>query len=309
VSRWSPHPVSLRQLQYVVAVAEHKSFRRAAEACAVAQPSLSAQIAQLESALGVRVFERLPRSVVLTAAGASLVERARQVLREADDLVADAARAHDPLTGTRAIGIIPTVAPYLLAEIAPLLRTKFPKLQILWTEERTRGLVERIRTGDLDAGILAVESEIGDLDYAPLGRDPFVLAVPKGHPFARDGAPAKVDQLADEKVLVLEDGHCFRDQALEVCRRSGADEASLRSTSLSTLAQLVAAGAGITLLPSIAVRTENRARGLVVRSFGPRGPCRTLALAWRKRAPVEATMRALAPIIAGVVSKIVAAHR
>jgi LysR family hydrogen peroxide-inducible transcriptional activator len=308
VSRWSPHPVSLRQLQYVVAVAEHKSFRRAAEACAVAQPSLSAQVAQLESVIGVQVFERLPRSVVVTAAGAAVLERAQRVLREADDLMAEVARAHDPFAGTLPIGVIPTVAPYLLPVVAPALRAKYPRLQILWTEEKTPRLVERIRSGDLEAGIVAVESDLGDLHTEALGRDPFVLAVPKGHRLA-SAAPAKVDELAEEKVLVLDDGHCFRDQALDVCHRGGADEASLRSTSLSTLAQLVAGGAGITLLPSIAVRTENRARGLVVRPFGARGPHRTLALAWRKRAPVEGTLRALVPLLASAVAKVAETYR
>ncbi|MES1174122.1 MAG: LysR substrate-binding domain-containing protein [Myxococcales bacterium] len=307
MSRWSPHPVTLRQLQYVLAVAEFRSFRRAAEACAVAQPSLSAQVAQLEGALGLPIFERAARGVAVTKAGEALLERARRTLLDADDLLATAERSRDPLSGTLHIGVIPTVAPYLLPEISTDLRQKFPRLRLLWAEEKTRVLVERIAAGELDAGILAVESEIGDLEYAPLGRDAFYLAVPGDHRLARSTQAVKVDQLADETVLLLEDGHCFRDQALDVCRRGGAEEASVRATSLSTLTQMVAGGMGITFLPQIAIRTENRARSLVTRPFGARGPARTLALAWRKTAPFADTLQPLAGAIRSIVSRVASA--
>jgi LysR family hydrogen peroxide-inducible transcriptional activator len=297
MSRWSPHPVTLRQLQYVLAVAEFKSFRKAAEACAIAQPSLSAQVAQLESALGVQIFERLPRGVEVTEAGAAVLDRARRTIVEADDLVGVAGRARDPHAGALRIGVIPTVAPYLLPEIAPVLRAKFPKLVLFWEEEKTRSLIERIDAGGLDAGILAAESDMGDLVFEPLGRDAFFLAVPKGHRLAASAGPVRLDQLEGETVLVLEDGHCFRDQALEVCHRAGADEASVRATSLSTLAQMVVSGAGVTLLPRIAVATENRARGLVIRPFGVRGPSRTLALAWRKTSARADVLKSAAGVI------------
>ncbi len=286
MSRWSPQPVTLRQLQYVLAVAELGSFRRAAEACAVAQPSLSSQVAQLEDAIGVRIFERSPKSIGVTRAGAAVVERARRTLAEADELVATAVRARDPLTGTLRVGIIPTAAPYLLPVIAPILRTAFPSLQVVWFEEKTRALVERIDAGEIDAGILALEAKLGNLDHEPIAHDSFVLAVPKTHRLARDRAPARLDDLDGESVLLLDDGHCFHDQALAVCQRAGADEASIRGTSLSTLAQMVAAGAGVTLLPSIAVSTENRGKRLAVRPFGARGPYRTLILGWRRGSAV-----------------------
>jgi LysR family hydrogen peroxide-inducible transcriptional activator len=304
MSRWSPHPLSLRQLQYALAVAELRSFRRAAEACAVAQPSLSAQIAQLEETLGVRLFERLPRAVVVTEAGAAVLERARRTLREADDLVATSERVRDPLAGTLHIGILPTIAPYLLPEAAPLLRARFARLQLRWVEDKTRVILERIGAGELDAGIVAAESELGDLVAAPLGRDAFYLALPPGHRLARSEAAARPEQLEGETVLLLDDGHCFRDQALAVCQRVGADEASVRATSLSTLAQMVAGGAGVTLLPAIAVGTENRARGLAIRSFGARGPSRTLCLAWRKTAPSAPALLAVAEVLATVVIRL-----
>lgn len=307
MSRWSPHPITLRQLQYVVAVAEHRSFRRAAEACAVAQPSLSSQIAQLETALGVRIFERLPRGVIVTDAGVPILDRARRTLLDAEDLLATSERARDPLAGILRIGVVPTVAPYLLPEIAPALRARFPRLRFLWFEEKTRALIERVTSGELEAGIAAVGADLDGLEQEELGRDPFLLAMPLGHRLARGTSPARPAQLEGETVLLLDDGHCFRDQALAVCQRVRAEEASVRATSLSTLAQMVAGGEGITLLPSIAVASENRTGGLVLRSFGARGPSRTLALAWRATAPVGDALRAIAETIRPVVTRLAAA--
>jgi LysR family hydrogen peroxide-inducible transcriptional activator len=303
MTRHAPHPVTLRQLQYVLAVAEHRNFRRAAEACAIAQPSLSTQIAQVESALGVMLFERLPRGIVVTRAGEQVIERARRVLLDADDLVATAERTRDPLAGTLHIGVIPTVAPYLLPELAPVLHDRYPRLQLLWIEERTGPLVAQIESGEIDAGILALESKVGDLQHEILGRDAFFLALPRDHRLARSRAPARIEDLEGETVLLLDDGHCFRDQALAICHRAAADEASMRATSLSTLAQMVVGGAAITLLPKIALRAENRARALVARPFGPRGPYRTLILAWRKTLPAEPALRALADVMRTVVAR------
>jgi LysR family hydrogen peroxide-inducible transcriptional activator len=305
--RWSPHPVTLRQLQYALAVAELRSFRRAAEACHVAQPSLSSQIAALETALGVRVFERLPRGVIVTEAGAAILDRARRTVLEADALVASAERARDPLAGTLRVGIIPTVAPYLLPDVAPALRRSLPRLRVLWVEEKTRDVVAHVLSGELDAAVLALESDSGGLATRSLGRDPFVLAVPPGHALAKGKGPARADDLEGETVLLLDDGHCFRDQALEVCHRVGAEEASVRATSLSTLAQMVAGGAGITLLPAIAAATENRARGLVLRAFGAKGPARTLALAWRSTSTMDAVLRAVAEPLRAAITKLTAA--
>jgi LysR family hydrogen peroxide-inducible transcriptional activator len=304
MARWSTHPFTLRQMQYALAIAEFKSFRRASEACAVAQPSLSAQISQLESALGVALFERGARGVSVTRAGAEVLDRMRRTTLAADDLAATAERSRDPSAGTLSIGVIPTVAPYLLPEITSELRAQFPHLQLLWAEEKTRALLERIAEGGLDAGILALESELGDLEYEQLGRDPFLLAVPAGHRLARTTTAARIDQLADETVLLLDDGHCFRDQALAVCRRAGAAASSVRATSLPTLTQMVAGGNGITILPQIAIRTENKAGLLMIRPFGPRGPSRTLVLAWRKSAPFSELLRQLSRAIRKVVARL-----
>jgi LysR family hydrogen peroxide-inducible transcriptional activator len=291
--RGAPHPVTLRQLQYLVAIAEHKSFRKAAEACRVAQPSLSAQVAQVEEALGVRIFERDRKKVLVTTAGEALIARARRVLLDADDLVDAATRVRDPFASTIRIGVIPTVAPYLLPDVAPALRRAFPKLSVVWVEEKTQVLVEQIHAGNLDAALLAKESELGDLVTAEIGDDPFVLAAPLGHPLAR-GKRAQLEELSDATVLLLDDGHCLRDQALSLCQRVGAEEASMRATSLSTLAQIVAGGGGVTLLPSLAVPTETRGGGLAIRPFAPRAPSRTLVLAFRPHAALETALQKIA---------------
>jgi LysR family hydrogen peroxide-inducible transcriptional activator len=235
--------------------------------------------------------------VTVTEAGRDLLARAERTLLAADELVASAEGRRDPEGGTLRVGVIPTVAPYLLPELMPLLRKRYPRLQFVWVEEKTAPLLARLEAGALDAGILALDEELGDLQHAELGRDPFLLAVPTGHRLARPGAPAQLEHLDGETVLLLDDGHCFRDQVLSVCQRAGADEASVRATSLSTLAQMVAGGAGITLLPRLAIATENRARGLVTRPFGPRGPSRTLGLVWRRTFPGAATVAAIAAVI------------
>jgi LysR family transcriptional regulator, hydrogen peroxide-inducible genes activator len=290
----SPHPFTLRQLQYAVAVADALSFRKAAERCHVSQPSLSAQLAQLEDALGARLFERDRRRVLLTVAGRELVERARRVLRESDDLVEQARRAGDPLAGSLRVGVIPTLSSYLLPALSPALRAAYPRLQLLWVEERTHALLHKLDAGTLDAGLLALEADIGDVERAVIGRDPFVLVTPRGHRLARKAGPASAADLHDENVLLLEDGHCFAEQALAFCSRARAHELEFRATSLSTLAQMVAGGAGVTLLPMLAVATEAKRAELHVRAFAQPAPARTIALVWRKRSAVGAALLQLA---------------
>src|SRR5688572_33462378 len=198
-------PVTLRQLQYAVAVAEARSFRRAADSCHVSQPSLSAQIAELESALGLRLFERDRKRVLLTAAGEALCARARAVLLEVDDML-QAVRTHaDPLAGTLRIGVIPTIGPYLLPEIDPALRAAFPRLQLVWVEDKTEALVQQVQRGELDAALLALEAELHDLEHATIGRDRFLLAAAAGHALARARGPVRLAPLPGEP-LPLPDG-------------------------------------------------------------------------------------------------------
>jgi len=295
--KFSPWAFSLRQLQYVVAVADTLSFRAAAERCHVAQPSLSAQLAHLERALGVRIFERDRRRVLLTAAGRQVVERARTVLRETADLVEVATRAGDPLGGHLQIGVIPTISPYLLPAVAPALRRAHPRLTVVWREEKTADLVRGLQAGTLDAALLALEADVGDVERAVIARDPFVLATPPRHPLGTKSAPMAVAELRDESVLLLDDGHCFRDQALAACSRTRARESEFRATSLSTLAQMVAGGTGVTLLPELAVATETTRTPLRVRRLAEPTPHRTIGLVWRRGYPLAGALREVAATI------------
>ncbi|ABC80088.1 LysR substrate-binding domain-containing protein [Anaeromyxobacter dehalogenans] len=294
ITRLPPHPFSLRQLQYAIAVADTLSFRRAAERCRVAQPSLSTQVAQLESALGVRLFERDRRRVLVTGAGRPLLELMRRLLLQADDLQEAARQAGDPLAGALRVGVIPTISPYLLPAIAPALRDAYPALRLTWLEDRTAELVRSLHAGTLDAALLAVEAELGDVEVAPVARDAFVLATPPGHPLGAARGPASAAELRDASVLLLEDGHCLREQALAFCSRARTRELEYRATSLSTLAQMVAGGAGVTLLPELAVPTETRRADLRLRPFADPAPFRTIALVWRRSSPIAEALRRLA---------------
>jgi len=291
--RPGPYPVTLRQLQYVVAVADAKSFRRAAERCHVSQPSLSAQIAEVERALDVRLFERGRRGVLVTAAGAAVVEAARRVLLEVDDLV-ETARRVDPLSGTLRIGVIPTIGPYLLPDVDPALRATFPKLELFWREDKTETLVRLVGRGELDAALLALEADLGDLDHELVVEDPFLLAAAPSHPLAAQKGVVRMEQLRGEDVLLLDEGHCFREQALDLCARAGAHEMGFRATSLSTLAQMVAGGSGVTLLPRTAAGVENRRGLLALRAFADPAPHRTIVLAFRRKTALEEPLRRLA---------------
>ncbi len=293
----TPHTFTLRQLQYAVAVADELSFRKAAARCHVSQPSLSAQLGQLEAALGMRLFERDRRRVLPTGQGRALLERMRRLLLEADDLVEVARRVGDPLTGTLRIGVIPTISPYLLPRVAPRLRAAFPKLALEWLEDRTSALIAGLGAGTLDAALLALEADIGDVESAVIATDPFVLAAPPTHPLGKRAAPASTAELRGAEVLLLDDGHCFRDQALEVCAGARAQELGFRATSLSTLVQMVAGGAGVTLLPALAVPTEVARAKLRVRSFARPAPHRTIALVWRKRSPLAPALGEVAAVV------------
>ncbi len=280
-----PLDLTLRQLEYAVAVAETLGFHRAAARCRVSQPTLSAQVAQLEGALGVRLFERDRRRVLVTAAGAQLVERARRVLLEAEDLAAAAARARDPLAGELRVGVIPTIAPYLLPEVTPLLGERYPKLRPVFREAKTAEVAAGLDAGALDAGLLALGEETEPYVCAEVMKDPFIVALPKGHALARKARVGLAD-LAAETVLLLDEGHCLRAQALALCAKVGAREAAFRATSLATLAQMVSAGAGVTLLPSLALEVENRRGQLELRPFEPPAPFRTVVLAFRPNSPL-----------------------
>jgi LysR family hydrogen peroxide-inducible transcriptional activator len=293
--------VNLRDLRYLVALADERHFGRAAERCFVSQPTLSAQIGKLERYLGVTLVERQPKRVSLTPTGAKVVERARRLLQESDAIVELAKTDRDPLSGQLRVALIPTVGPYLLPRVAPALSRDLPKLKLLLYEYQTAPLIERLRAGEIDMGILALPvAPIDGLESAVLYEEPFALAMSGSHRLAARRR-VTVEDLREETLLLLEDGHCLRDQALEVCSRVDVHEAQdYRATSLETLRQMVAAGHGVTLLPELAIAAPTgTALGLQVRPFVRPPPSRTIGAVWRKsttRGPaieaISATVRA-----------------
>ncbi|MGD0675571.1 MAG: LysR substrate-binding domain-containing protein [Polyangiaceae bacterium] len=285
--------LSLRQLEYVVAVADTLGFHRAAERCHVSQPTLSAQVQHIEDVLGVRLFERDRRGVLVTSPGEDIVARARRILLDVADLIAAASRTRDPLAGRFRVGVIPTIAPYLLPDATPAIHADYPELELVFLEEKTVEVMRDLSMGALDLGLVALDAVGGEFDSAVVMDDPFVVALPFGHPLAQKKRILLSD-LDGERALLLDDGHCFRDQALAICSQSGARETDLRATSLGTLVQMVSVGAGITLLPKLAVDVENRRGQLEVRPFAPPVPSRTIGLVWRPTSPWVDAFRTLA---------------
>lgn len=289
--------MNLRDLEYLVALAEHRHFGRAAAASHVSQPTLSMQIRKLEDELGVLLVERAPRKVLLTDAGREIVQRAREVLNEVEQIRAIARRTIDPESGSVRLGIFPTLGPYLLPHVVPRIRERFPRLELLLVEEKTEVVLKQLREGRLDAGILALPIHEPQLHEEFLFEEPFVLAVPEGHPLARRKSLG-LDDLADQSLLLLEDGHCLRDQALEVCQLAGAGERTgFRATSLETLRQMVAAHVGVTLLPVLATMPPVAASDdIELIPFRGATPSRRIAMVWRRSSAMAPFLGTLADL-------------
>jgi LysR family transcriptional regulator, hydrogen peroxide-inducible genes activator len=275
--------MNLRDLRYFVAVADTRHFGKAAERSFVSQPTLSAQIKKLETYLGVQLIERQPRKVTLTEMGARILPLARSILQESDEIVSLARNDHDPLSGKLKVALIPTIGPYLLPLVARRLRKQLPRLKVMLYEYQTQPLLEKLRAGDIDLGILALPVPLDGLEARPLYDEDFTLAVPSNNPLAKR-SNVKIDDLSGETLLLLEDGHCLRDQALDVCSRIDVKESEdYRATSLETLRQMVAAGLGITLLPKLATRGPfGSGQGLTVKEFSRPVPSRSIGAIWRK---------------------------
>ncbi|MGX5730683.1 DNA-binding transcriptional regulator OxyR [Pseudoxanthomonas beigongshangi] len=289
--------MNLRDLKYLVALADHKHFGHAAAACFVSQPTLSTQIKKLEEELGVPLVERAPRKVMLTPAGRDAAERARRIVAEVEQMKEAARRSQDPEAGTVRLGIFPTLGPYLLPHVVPRIRARFPQLELLLVEEKSDVLLSRLREGKLDAGILALPLQDEQLHTEFLFEEPFLLAVPEAHPLAeRDSL--SLGELSNQQLLLLEDGHCLREQALDVCRISGANEKSeFRATSLETLRQMVAANVGITLLPTLAVKPPvARSDNIHLLGFTDSHPSRRIAMVWRRSSAMAGFLQELAKV-------------
>lgn len=287
--------MNLRDLRYLVALADLRHFGRAAEACHVSQPTLSMQLRKLEDYLDVPLLERNSRQVMLTPMGERIVEQARRVLREADGLLRMAKLARDPFSGELRLGIIPTVAPYLLPRILPRLRKRFPTLLVQLVESQTASLLRMLRGGEIEAAIAALPFDLDHTVQVPIYTEPFLLAVAKEHPKARRKTVELTD-LDDEQVLLLEDGHCLRDQALAVCSSAGAIEnANFSATSIETLRQMVGAGAGVTLMPQLAAVSDANVRYIPFRTDPPH---RVVGMIWRDSSPRGEVLRSLADAFA-----------
>lgn len=289
--------ITLAELRYVVALADHRHFGKAAAACHITQPTLSAALKKIEATLQVQLFERSSKGVSPTATGTEVAAAARAVLDAMQRIVDLAGRGREPLSGPVRLGMIPTLGPYLLPHVAPLLAHKFQKLTLVFRELKTSDMVDEIAHHQLDAGFLALPVPSGPFTVAPIFEESFLLATPLGHALAKKNEITEQD-LEGERVLLLDEGHCLRDQALSICRDAGAsptDGVDFRATSIETLRHMVAAGMGITLLPRLAIADDEEVRSHVrVRAFSGQAPGRKIALVWRKSHPRAADHEHLA---------------
>ncbi len=296
--------MNLKDLKYLVALADTGHFGKAAERTFVSQPTLSAQLKKLEDYLGVKLVERQPKNVQLTDVGKQVVIRARRMLDEGDEIIALARNNTDPLAGKLKVALIPTIGPYLLPRVMPRIRKALPNLSLMLYEHQTEALLKRLREGEIDLGIMALPVAQDGVESRVLYEENFTVALPNQHPLAAKST-IKVQDLKGHTLLLLEDGHCLRDQALEVCSRVDVREAEdFRATSLETLRQMVVAGLGITLLPELAVESPfGSQRGLTIKQFTKPSPSRTVGAVWRKsstRGPaISAVCDAVDRVMAG----------
>lgn len=289
--------LSTKQLRYFDALARFGHFGRAADHCCVTQPALSMQIGQMEARLGVALVERRSSGLVLTAAGLEVARRASTILRELRDLSEIAVSYGAPLSSSLRLGVISTIAPYLLPSLLPRMRQQYPELKLQLREAQTRVLTTDLLSADLDLIVMALPVDHPEIKTMALRADRFLLAVPAASAMFA-GERATAEALRNERLLLLEEGHCLRDQALSVCRIDGSDAPGIFGTSsLSTLVQMVASGHGVTLLPEISARYEARNASIRLVPFAPPEPARTLGLAWRATSGREAEFKLLGQLI------------
>ncbi|MDG2954152.1 DNA-binding transcriptional regulator OxyR [Bisgaard Taxon 10/6] len=296
--------MNIRDLEYLVSLAEFKHFRRAADACNVSQPTLSGQIRKLEDELGITLLERTSRKVLFTQSGLLLVEQAKQVLREVKLLKEMASNQGKDMTGPLHIGVIPTVGPYLLPYIMPVLKEEFPELELFLYEAQTNQLVDQLETGRLDCAILAAVAETEPFIQVPLFNEKMLVAVSENHSWAKE-KNIPLDHLKGMEVLMLDDGHCLREQALGYCFAAGAREnAHFQATSLEMLRNMIAANAGITLMPELAVLNEGQRQGVKYIPCVDPEPQRTITLIYRPGSPLRARYERVASAVKKAVKPI-----
>ena len=288
--------ITLRQLRYLASLARHRHFGRAAQDCAVTQPALSMQIRELEREIGAELVERRPGDIALTDTGLEVAQRAEQILTATRDLV-DFARHRELLAGALKLGIIPTLAPYILPRLLPRLQADYPQLRLEVRETQTKLLLAELVSGELDCVMLALPADGAEVATLHLFDDPFLLAVPATDPALRRPRVA-IEDVDQRRLILLEEGHCLRDQALAFCATKRRDQpASLGATSLATVMQMVANGYGVTLLPEVAVDAELRDKRVKLLRFSAPEPGRSIGLAWRRTSPRKKDFTALGEIV------------
>lgn len=288
--------ITLRQLRYLSSLARHRHFGHAAEECAVTQPALSMQVRELEREIGARLVERRPGDIVLTEVGLEVAQRADSILAATRDLV-DFVRHREVLAGPLKLGIIPTLAPYVLPRVLPHLQKDYPQLRLEVRETQTKALLEELAGGGLDAVMLALPAEGVDVETMALFDDAFLLAVPASDPLPARGR-VDVRDVEQRRLILLEEGHCLRDQALAFCATKRGDQAAgLGATSLSTVMQMVANGYGVTLVPEVAIEAKLPDPRVKLLRFRDPEPGRSVGLAWRRTSPRARDFAALGEAI------------
>lgn len=297
--------MNLKDLKYLVAIADTGHFGKAADRTFVSQPTLSAQLKKLEEYLGVKLVERQPKKVRLTEVGERVVVLARRMLDEGEEIIALARNNSNPFAGRLKLALIPTIGPYLLPRIMQKIRKALPQLGLMLYEHQTESLLRRLRDGEIDLGIMALPTTQDGLESRTLYEEAFTVALPNNHPLALVKSAIKVRDLEGHTLLLLEDGHCLRDQALEVCSRVDVREPEdYRATSLETLRQMVVAGLGITLLPELAVESPfGSQRGLTIREFTKPAPSRKVGAVWRKSSTRSLVIAALCDVVHQVMNR------
>jgi LysR family transcriptional regulator, hydrogen peroxide-inducible genes activator len=288
--------MNLRDLHYLVAVADLRSFIQAADQCCISQPTLSTQIKKMEDSLGVQIFERTNKKVLPTELGEQIIASARRILREVETIKELAVNAQDPLAGNFRLGAFPTLATYIFPGLVPLIKESLPRLRLILVEEKTNVLIAQLNQGQLDAALLALPIEDDYLETRKLFEDEFYLAVSKEHPYAERNSIEQAD-LFNQELLLLDEGHCLRGQALQICQLNHAEEQQdVRATGLETLRQMVRAGTGITFMPKIAVSKNDN--DVCYIPFEEPVPKRTIGLVWRKTSARTALLEKLVALIA-----------
>lgn len=290
--------VTLKQLRYFDALAREQHFGRAADACAVTQPALSMQIQELEASLGIALVERTRGGIKLTIKGEEVAERAQRILNDVRDLIDYARQAGGILSGKLRLGVIPSVAPYLLPPLLPLIREKYPDLELYVRETQTQPLIDELVEGKLDVLLLALPVRHPDIETESIFEDRFLLALPKSKKLTGKVRATK-EMVESDRLLLLEEGHCLRDQALTYCSLQQVDAVNtFGASSLSTIVEMVSGGLGITLLPEICLGVEGRSRDIKVIRFVDPEPSRSIGLAWRRSSPRRDDFMALAKLVA-----------